>query len=111
MSGVALDQYIERATVDRIRRKWEAKGYQAIEESAPQPGQPDLLMRRGEDTIVFEVTTANRLRQRRRAIDLMAKQFANRPNTTFRLVVANPPQEKRIIDVEQIKVDTSSFYA
>jgi len=96
MPEAALDRYLEQATIDRIRREWEAKGFQVIKESVPARTQPDLLMRRGEEKVAFEVTTASALQKRRKAISQMAKTFADDPNTTFRLVVANPPRERSI---------------
>jgi len=91
-----LERYLEQAKIDEIREEWEARGYKSTGQKELDGVTVDLVMRRGDETVVFEVRTAKSLARSRKAAAKLGELAANHPNTTFHLVVANPPREKEI---------------
>src|SRR5438093_4731044 len=93
-----LERYLEQAKIDEIRKEWGAKGYKSASERELGGVPVDLVMRRGDETVVFQATTAKSLARSRKSIAKLAELAANHPNTTFHLVIANPPRE-RVIEI------------
>ncbi len=91
-----LVQYLEESKLEELQREWEEKGYQVSREGTVGGLRADLVAKRNGETVVFEVKTASSLAQSRDAISQLARVAAEQPNTTFHLVVANPPRQKTI---------------
>jgi hypothetical protein len=91
-----LVSYLEEARIEDLQREWEAKGYQVSREATIGGFRADLVAKRNGETVVFEVKTAKSLAQYRDVVSQLARVAAEQPNTTFHLVVANPPKQKTI---------------
>lgn len=89
-------RYLEEARIEELQREWEAKGYRVSREATIGGLRADLVAKRNGETVVFEVKTASSLAQSRDVVNQLARIAAEQPNTTFHLVVANPPKQKTI---------------
>lgn len=104
VASAALGHYLEEAKIEELTRQWEAKGYQVIRDAPVGKFRADLVAKRDDETIIFEVKTSDSLAQSKEAISRLASLAAEYPRTSFRLVVANPPQQKtfEIENLDQI---------
>jgi hypothetical protein len=101
------EEYLVQATIEALREEWEAKGYQVADRSALGGIDADLILRRNGETVVFEVTTSASLGRAAVSSPKVAEQVLRNPNTSYHLVVTNPPRERtiRIEDLEQVLHD------
>ena len=105
----SLSRYLEEAKIEELRDIWAAKGYNISRaESFADNLTADFVARRGEETIIIEVKTATSLVQARETVRQLARWAAEKPNTSFHLVIANPPRHKSI-EIEGLD-DTLSNY-
>jgi hypothetical protein len=107
VASAQLIHYLEEAKIEELTRQWEAKGYQVLREAPVGDFRADLVATRGDETIIFEVETADSLAQNKELVSRLASLAAQHPKTSFRLVVANPPQQKtfRIENLDNILFD------
>jgi transcriptional regulator with XRE-family HTH domain len=91
-----LARYLEEARIEELRREWEAKGYRAAPRDVADDLRADLVVERAGERVIIEVKTAETLASARPDISRLARLAASEPNTTFRLVVTNPPLRKSV---------------
>ena len=96
MNRSTSERYLVQATIEELRDEWEAKGYQVADRSALGGVDADLILRRNGETVVFEVTTGSSLARAAASSPKLAQQVLRNPNTSFHLVVTNPPRERTI---------------
>jgi hypothetical protein len=96
MISEPLVRYLEEARIEELQREWETKGYQVSRGADVGGFRADLVAKRNGETVVFEVKTASSLAQYRDAVSQLARVAAEQPDTTFHLVIANPPRQKTI---------------
>ncbi len=92
----SLTRYLEKAKIEELEREWKAKGYQVFREELVGDLKADLVAKRNGETVVLEVKTASSLARYRDIIGQLARAAAEQPDTTFHLVITNPPRSKSI---------------
>ena len=91
-----LDRYLEEAKAEELAAEWSARGYE-VERNADICGTTaDLVARKGDETVIFEIKTYRGLPLSRDSVRSLQALTARDPKVQFRLVVANPPRAKRI---------------
>ncbi|MBU1383537.1 MAG: hypothetical protein KKG14_14780 [Alphaproteobacteria bacterium] len=95
--------FLERAAAEQLRDQLTADGYAVSMEEAFGDGRADLIARKGDQTIVFEVKVPGQGRNDGWARSVAALQSeARRQAAEFRLVVVRPP---RVTHVEVAGLD------
>jgi hypothetical protein len=107
MNTVEL-QTLERRKITQLAHKYADMGYEVFatlpQYRSPQEIEgfvPDLVVRKGDETIIIEVKTSESLRNSKKVVRL-AEYGSRHPNVRFDLVVTNPRPEsssKRRIQV------------
>jgi hypothetical protein len=92
---------IEQAKIASIARHYEAEGYKVFArlagyEKPPRMGthEPDLLVRKGEETIVIAIKTGSVDKERQVMIEQLARYASGTKGMRFDLVVTNPKPDR-----------------
>ncbi len=88
---------IEKRKIAQLARKYRAKGYEVL---AELPGyeppyqirgfRPDLIVKKGDETIVMEVKTSDSIKKTKDALAEFARYVKGVPGARFDLVMTNP---------------------
>jgi len=107
VASTPLTRYLEESKIEELTRQWEGRGYQVLRDASIGQFHADLVAKRGDETIIFEVETAESLVRNKELVSRLASLAAQHPKTSFRLVVANPPQQKtfEIENLDNILLD------
>jgi len=97
---------IEQQRIKRLIRKYEKDGFDV--QLNPRPSSlpkffgdytPDLVVRRGDETIVIEVTSRSTMSEMQDMWPIAAR-IDKQPGWEFELIVTNPRQPVQVVDVE-----------
>ena len=92
----ALTRYLEEAKIEELAADWEARGYKVTRRARLGDVEADLVAERGDERIIVEVVTGGTLARNRERTQALSQWVAQHPNTSFRMVAANPPRSRRI---------------
>lgn len=105
-----LKKYYHNAAVDQLSEQYKKKGYKVTVEENVGNFRVDMVARKGDSTIFFEVKTGDvraetkaRIREERRYLK------DNYPNSKFLLVAVRYPDEETII-IENIEAILFDFF-
>ena len=88
-------QYLESAKIEELAARLEKEGYQVVvEPSGPDEGY-DLVAERGAEKLAYDVKASSSLSSSAAEIGRLRRR-ARREGYGFRLVVVNPPREKKV---------------
>ena len=97
-----LDKYLAEAAVEQLARDYELKGFQ-VEKNAALSGIPaDLIVKKGDETIVFEVKAGPWTSEQREAVKRLRKYAVHERGARFVLVLAPQPSGK-LVQVEGLE--------
>jgi hypothetical protein len=92
---------LEQAKIASLARHYEAEGYKVFArlagyEKPPRMGmyEPDLVVRKGEETIVIAVKTGSVDKERQLVIEQLARYASGTEGMRFDLVVTNPKPDR-----------------
>lgn len=89
-----MDEYLYKAALKQIGRKYEKLGFQVATEEMIGPFRADLVVRKADETIVFEIK-----RRRESAADRPIAEiadFAQKNGYKFHVVFPSIPKDKKI---------------
>lgn len=97
----------ERKKIAELARVYNARGYQVFVDipkyKSPSPIdgiKPDLIVKKGDETIIIEVKTSESLRKRKDIVANLARYAREVPGARFDLVITNPKPQSSV----QVKV-------
>src|SRR2546428_9476349 len=99
--------YLEAAKVEDLTRQLVSEGYEVTTEGMAQEGI-DLVAKKGNRTIAFQVKARPRLQQVARLLETSRDAARQRGYDELRLVVVTPPRD-RAIEVQGL-ADTLKTY-
>lgn len=97
-------KYLHEIAIEQIKDEYVDKGYKVLTEFKLGRNSADLVAKKGEETIVFEIKSGKTSPIEKERISQIADYVKNKTNYKFLLVVATPPKEKNleIDDLEQL---------
>ena len=98
----SLHKYLHDIAIDQLSEDYINKGYQIIKDEKIGKYSPDLVVKNGDETIVFEVKTGRMTKERKEAIAEIGDYVRKRNNYKFLVVFATPPKKKNL-DIENIE--------
>jgi len=90
------------AAVDELANKYATQGYEVQRDAQIGPYPADLLVRKGDELVVFEVKSGDWSKEKIKQVQTVRNEVIHRLGGRFNLVFASPPQEKSI-EVEGIE--------
>ncbi|MBI2886120.1 MAG: hypothetical protein HYY02_02810 [Chloroflexi bacterium] len=86
----------ERHKVAQLALEYRRKGYEVLSDALLPDGKlrADLLVRKGDQVIVIEVTSSKSLHSQRNAVSQLAAYVATLPGARFDLVLTNPRKRR-----------------
>ena len=94
--STASAELLEAAKIEELAETLRAEGFDVLTSTGPEPSF-DLVARRGQESLAFEVKARSRLQSALPAIHELRRRATEEGFTGFRLVVVNPP---RTVDVQ-----------
>jgi hypothetical protein len=94
--STASAELLEAAKIEELVETLRAEGYDVLTSTGPEPSF-DLVARRGQESLAFEVKARSRLQSALPVIHELRRRATEEGFTGFRLVVVNPP---RTVDVQ-----------
>lgn len=109
---------LERKKVAELARHYKALGYQVYADlsgfdtpSSVADIRPDVLARRGDETIIIEVKTRDSAKRDKHLIERLARYAERIPGARFDLVITNPrPQSQTSIKLRTLREELSTIY-
>lgn len=97
-----LSKYYGKAAVEQLVQQYSLEGYEILHQKEIDGIQTDLIVKKGDETIIFEVKAGDWNFQRRNQIKKLRNFVVHNMNAKFKLVLVEIPQEPEII-VTQIE--------
>ena len=94
-------EYLHPMAINQLVADYTRLGYTVTKEEKIGPYRADLVARKGEETIVFEVKTGRMNGELRQKLTALSNYVKGMPNHTFRVIFATPPQTK-IIEINNL---------
>lgn len=91
-----LSRYLHEIAVDQLVADYSSKGYKVSKNELVGEYEADLVAKKADEVIVFEVKTARMTPDKRRQIAEMSDYVRKHKNYKFLVVLATPPQSKQI---------------
>lgn len=91
-----LNRYLHRIAVDQLVADYSSKGYKVSENERVGEHEADLVVRKADEIIVFEVKTGKMTQQKREQVAGIGDFVRNHKNYKFFIVLATPPKPKKI---------------
>lgn len=92
-----LQKYLHDIAIEQIADEYQKKGYAVSkEEKLGNEYQADLIVRKGNETIVIEVKSEKMSEQRKKEIANLANYVRKQENFKFFVAVATAPKEKKL---------------
>jgi hypothetical protein len=88
-------EYLESAKIEELAAQLEKEGYQVAVGTSGREDGYDLVAERGAERLAYEVTAGSRLGSSAQEIQVLRSR-ARDQGYGFRLVVVNPPREKKV---------------
>lgn len=97
-----VQKHWREAAVDELANKYLMQGYEVDREASIGPYRADLLVKKGDELVVFEVKSGDWSTEKTKQVQKIRHEVVHRLGGKFNLVLAAPPQEKTI-EVEGIE--------
>ncbi|MEZ0540904.1 hypothetical protein [Fibrella arboris] len=91
-----LQRYMHDIAVEQLMADYQAKGYQVAKEEKVGEYRADLVARKADEVVVFEVKVGKMTPQKRAQIVGLGDYVRAQKNYKFLVVVATPPKPKKI---------------
>ena len=109
----SLSENLEKRKVAQLAKKYSAKGYEVFVNlpnyKSPQRilgFMPDLIAKKGAETIIIEVKTSNSIRGNEDIIEQLSRYAKEIPGTNFDLVITNPrPSTSTHLKIEALEAE------
>ncbi len=101
--------YLHPMAIAQLAADYSRLGYAVTKEEPVGPYYADLVARKGNETIIFEVKTGRMSRELRQKLAAFSNYVKQTPNHTFRVVFATPPQTK-IIEVANLETLIADYF-
>lgn len=89
-------KYLHDMAIDQLAADYMQQGYEVAPKDQIGSYQPDLVMRKDNETIIFEVKTEPLNQALRQKLAAFSDYVKAKPNYRFRVVFATPPKNKTI---------------
>ncbi len=90
-----LQEYLHDIAIDQLIDDYTSEGYTMTREEEIGPFRADLVARKGEETIVFEIKTNKLNPEKRERIEKLS-DLIKELGYKFKIILATPPQKKSI---------------
>ena len=97
-----LDKYLAEAAVEQLARDYELKGFQVEKNTALGGIQADLIVKKGDETIVFKVKAGPWTPEQREAVKRLRNYAVHERGARFMLVLAPQPSGK-LVQIEGLE--------
>lgn len=91
-----LLKHYEQATIEQLALEYKQKGYEVFPEYAVKQHRFDLVVKKGDDVIVFEIKTGAWKQERRKEIQQLRNFAVHELGAKFKLILVNLPKEPEI---------------
>jgi Holliday junction resolvase len=98
------EKYLHDIAIEQIAEEYLQKGYDISKEEHLGEYQPDLVAKKGDETIVIEVKSGKMTPDKKEAIKQLGNYVRRHNNFRFLVAIATPPREKKleISDIEDL---------
>jgi Holliday junction resolvase len=90
-----LRKYLHDIAIDQLADDYSSKGWNVTREEKIGKYQADLVVRKADKTIVFEVKAGKLTDEKKEQIEKLSDEI-KKLGHEFRLILANPPKEREI---------------
>jgi len=90
-----LQKYLHNIAIDQLVEDYSASGYTITKEETIGNFLADLVARKDEETIVFEIKTSKLTTDRKEQIEKLS-DYIKTLGYKFKIIIATPPKEKSI---------------
>ena len=97
-----VTKHWHEAAVEELTTKYAKQGYEVQRDAKIGLYPADLLMKKGEEIVVFEVKAGDWSIEKTKQVQTVRNEVVHHLGGKFNLVLASPPQEK-LIEVEGIE--------
>lgn len=116
--SVRTTRNLEKKKIAELARHYKALGYQVYAElhGFDIPGnvedvRPDIVVRKGDETIIIEVKTRDSAKRDKHLIERLARYAERVPGARFDLVMTNPrPQSKTSVKLKVLREELATIY-
>jgi hypothetical protein len=102
-------KYLHEMAVDQLAADYTQRGYQVAPKEQIGSYQPDLVVRRDNEIIIFEVKTGPLNPELRQKLAAFSDYVKAKPNYRFRVVFATPPRTKTI-EIDSLAEALTSYF-
>lgn len=97
-----MRRHLEQAAIEQLTAEYRDKGYAVVPAPENGGGDADLVMRRGDESIYFELSSQPPSLERRARLTRVHRHVRSRKNARLQLVIVRRPEPPEI-DIEEFE--------
>jgi hypothetical protein len=105
-----LLKHYEQATLEQLASEYRLKGYEVFQEKEIENHRFDLVAKKGDETIIFEIKAGSWIADKRQAVQQLRNFAVHKLGAKFKLVLVSLPKEPEI-EIEGLEAIFSGLLA